>query len=609
MAAPVLRLGKAMEEAPIPKNTLTGLAARLSRLPGDKRRAALEVAASLAGVSLRVSRDFVEAVPKAAKILSADDLRHWGELGRRLAMGNADTGASFFTDGVSGLKRVPDEARSAVFQICTRQLVLSSSISLGTFKLVPKIAADIADDRLFADVLNLASEIAQRSAKHSSEFLENTPAVAEVLALFGEEKRAVADSVLALAAQFANRTGGMTADLWSNLPASLERLNAENAKLLMVRAGEFLEFGGSVTLHFVSSGSEVLAASEPAFADWCTLARSIARHGNAVLISFLRATPKFFASFTKKKKASAEDIRRVLQLTTKIAETDAESALAAFKSSSGALRKVSIEQFEEWVEKGLTERGSDSSKSRRSYFALETRVSNERLQETQLGLPLEKIQSILRMYVEALTGKEIEIAPLTAIPQESRIGDGKTIYLPASIAEFDNDDLDFKLYKVLAAHGAGQIEFGTFDRDTDELKLAYAELTELYSISEDDRDAFALGGYLEDVRKAEKALSEKEIKAEAKKRRKKLPKDSDYKTVLTAFPEPRLAKKIFGTMENARIDNRLRQTYRGLVPDLDLMQSFLRSNRPYIFDLPMYQVPFELLFQITLCGGATDDAR
>ena len=39
------------------------------------------------------------------------------------------------------------------------------------------------------------------------------------------------------------------------------------------------------------------------------------------------------------------------------------------------------------------------------------------------------------------------------------------------------------------------------------------------------------------------------------------------------------------------------------------MQSFLRSNRPYIFDLPMHQVPSELLFQITLCGGATDDAK
>ena len=120
-------------------------------------------------------------------------------------------------------------ARSAVFQICTRQLVLSSSISLETFKLVPKIAIEIGDDKLFADVVNLAADIAQRSAKHSSEFLENTPAVAKVLAGFGDEKNAVADSVLALAGQFANRTGGMTADLWSNLPGSLEKLNAANA--------------------------------------------------------------------------------------------------------------------------------------------------------------------------------------------------------------------------------------------------------------------------------------------------------------------------------------------------------------------------------------------
>ena len=84
----------------------------------------------------------------------------------------------------------------------------------------------------------------------------------------------------------------------------------------------------------------------------------------------------------------------------------------------------------------------------------------------------------MRIYVEALTGKEIEIAPLTAMPQESRIGDGKTIYLPSSVAEFDDDEMDFRLYKVLAAHGAGQIEFGTFDRDTNELKAAFAELSD-----------------------------------------------------------------------------------------------------------------------------------
>ena len=49
------------------KQTVTGLAASLSTLPAAKRRAALEVSAALAGVSLRVSRDFVEAAPIAAE--------------------------------------------------------------------------------------------------------------------------------------------------------------------------------------------------------------------------------------------------------------------------------------------------------------------------------------------------------------------------------------------------------------------------------------------------------------------------------------------------------------------------------------------------------------
>ncbi|MDQ3799731.1 MAG: VWA domain-containing protein, partial [Acidobacteriota bacterium] len=105
------------------------------------------------------------------------------------------------------------------------------------------------------------------------------------------------------------------------------------------------------------------------------------------------------------------------------------------------------------------------------------------------------------------------------------------------------------------------------------------------------------------------ALSDDEIRAELEKRRRRLPKNSDYRAVLQAFPEPGLAKKIFGTLENARIDRRLRKTYRGLVRDLDLMQAHLREKRPFIFDLPVHQVPFELLFQITLCGGATDDSR
>lgn len=110
-----------------PKRTLTGLARDLSRLPNGQARAALEISANLAGVSLRASREFLLAAPRAAEILAADDLRAWGELGRRLAMTNADVGANFFANGVDDFRLVPEPARALVFQVCLRQLVLSPS--------------------------------------------------------------------------------------------------------------------------------------------------------------------------------------------------------------------------------------------------------------------------------------------------------------------------------------------------------------------------------------------------------------------------------------------------------------------------------------------------
>jgi hypothetical protein len=588
------------------KKSFTGLAAHLAQLPPDKRRVALEMSASLASVSLRVSREFVEAVPEAANTLSADDLRNWGDFGRRLAMGNLDTGAAFFAKGVDHLAGIPESARTLVFQICTRQLVLSSSVALETYDLLPVLAASIEDDDLFTEILTLALEIAQRSAKHSSDFLIRTPPMAARLSSFGTDKCEVAESVFRLASTFANRTGGMTADLWTNLPAALDGLSKDDAIKLVETAASILEFGGSVTLHFVSSGGTVLRSSVDVFDEWCAVLRMIAKQGNAVLIAFLRETPKFFKHL-KGDKTGSDTVRRVLQLTREIAQTDAESALAAFRSSSAALKRVNLEQFEEWIETGLVEMHAESTKARRSYFALETRASNEMLRQTRTGLQLESVQNILRIYIEGLTGKVVEVAPLSTVPQESRIGDGKTIYLPASVAEFETEEKDFRLYKVLAAYAAGQIEFGTFARDTTELKAAFTDLSEFYEATAEERDAFSLGGYIEDVRSGDPAMTAGENIAP--KKRKRLPKNSDHKAVLNVFPEPRLAKKIFGTMENARIDSVLRRTYKGLRKDLDLMRRYLTEKRPYIFDIPLHQVPFELLFQITLCGGATDDAR
>jgi hypothetical protein len=285
-------------------------------------------------------------------------------------------------------------------------------------------------------------------------------------------------------------------------------------------------------------------------------------------------------------------------LTKEIAVVDGEAALACFRSSARALRSVSIEQFEMWARRGLTS-GRGDARARRSYFSLETRGSYDALLSGSAGLALDTVQHLLRLYVEALTGREVEIAPLAAVPDEARIDDGRTIHLPSLVNEFGDDDLDFRLYKVLAAHAAGQIEFGTYQRGG-MLPVAYSAIATRYSPENVNAlDAFALADQMVQLREDEPAEQPAA----------KPPQDLGYREVLKIFPMPQLARRVFGTLENGRIDRRLRRAYRGLSRDLDLIRQHLSRSRPRIMELPGSLVPFELLFQITMLGGAREDAR
>jgi hypothetical protein len=400
-----------------------------------------------------------------------------------------------------------------------------------------------------------------------------------------------------LARSFADQAGGIAADAWASLPAATEKLNRDQALRLMKRAIDFLERGGAPALQVLRSGGEVLRVLPECFDDWIELLWAIAPQGNAGLVAFIRSSPPFFQTLASAdaRLSAVALAQQVLSLTQEIGRVDAESALACMRISAKALRTVSIDQFEKWARAGLI---VGDSRARRSYYSLETRGSNEALRASDPnGVSLDSVQPLLRLYVEGLTGRSVEIAPLAVVPVESRIGDGRTIHLPNVVGEFGDEELDFRLYKVLAAHAAGQIEFGTYAQGTDELRAAHTSLSERYDpAKQDERAAFADDGYVPEVPQAASLRT-----APANNLR--------YSDVLQLFPIPALARRIFGTLENGRIDRRLRSKYRGLNRDLDLIRAHLRSSRPKILDLPATLVPFELLFQVTILGGALDDAR
>ncbi|HEY0005995.1 MAG TPA: VWA domain-containing protein [Pyrinomonadaceae bacterium] len=593
------------------RRTLAGLLREMRKLPVEAARASFETSASIAGVSLRASMEFLRAAPLAARVLEAAELRAWGEMGRRLSMGDVETGVSFFAAGVEELGPVPQDVRPLIFQVCMRQMTLSSAVANETFRRAPGLVRDVTETTLLRSIFEVAAEISRRSAKHSSDFLNATPDVVRRLKDFGEEEALVARAAVELASAFAARAGGIAADTWAALPATLAGLSTRDALALMQSTGEFLERGGGAALHVLMAGGAILSTVPESFSDWTSLVWSIAVHGNAGLVAFVRSSPAFFQALAAEAdhERAVEIARRVIAVTEEVARVDGEAALACFRSSRKALRAVSLEQFEEWARDGLKPERAEA-RARRSYYALETRRSHEALQTGGGGLALEKVQHTLRLYVEGLTGRAVEIAPLAAVPEESRIGDGRTIHLPSSVAEFQDEERNFRLYKVLAAHASGQIEFGTHERDTQDLSAAYSSIAQAHAQENVDAlDAFALNGYINELEQGEAALSPAEEARQARLNRRLLPPDSDYRAVLALFPYRGLATRVFGTLENGRIDRRLRHIYRGLARDLDLTQAHLREHRPRIASLPMSLVPFELLFQITLCGGALEDAR
>jgi nitric oxide reductase NorD protein len=575
------------------------LTRELVGLPLDKSAAALETSAAIAGISLRAGIEFLRATPAAADVLEAAELRSWGDLGRRLALGDAENAITFFAEGVAELKDIPTNIHPLVFQLCSRQITLSSQIAIETFRNLPTLANTISDPIQLAALIEVASEISRRSAKHSAEFLKQTPEVLERLRRIKDP--AVTQQGIELAAEFASRAGGIAADAWAALPSALANLNSPDALKLLKSTVGFLERGGGSALQVLITGGDILRTLPEIFDEWLLLLWTVAKHGNASLVAFVRSSPRFVRSLASE--ADHERLinlaRRVINLTREIAEADGEAALACFRSSSLALRTVSIRQFEEWARQGLAVHNKDA-RARRSYFALETRGSYDALRSGSNGLTLETVRHLLILYIEGLTGHEVEISPLAAVPLESRIADGRTIHLPSVVAEFADDELDFRLYKVLAAHAAGQIEFGTYEMGTASLRSAYATLAETFNPENADAlAAFSLPDEMVGVT-ADPATSLPAVREVV---------NVDYRRALQLFPHPQLARRIFGTLENGRIDRRLRGKYRGLARDLDLVREHLRRGRPSVTELPATLLPFELLFQTTLLGGATDDAR
>jgi len=568
--------------------TIENLVKRLGGLPYERVLLTTDIGVMLAATNLRAGVEMLKAAPEVSRLIDAADIRVWGEAGNRLSATSAETAVGFFQSSAAILGSIPEDMRSPVLRLVNKQAALSANTAIECFKSAPGVISTIKDQEDAAQILTICLELARHSVKHSNDLFLTAPQVISQIESHADEQTAtLIKRALTLTSSFAFRSGGTAAEFFSELPSVIVGAERASIERLFDITESYLDRSGGVALQYFKAASRVLTiAGKDSFERWTALAKRVALQGNAASYHFMKQSPHIVAELSARLSAQrrAQVISAVLEIVEEIAERSTIAAVECFKASPLALRAASLGQFRDWAQRGL-EKTSENSRRVQAYYSLESKASQEALFKIEGGLTLDSVAHTLRLYVEGLTGRSLHIASLASIPDEAKIGDGTTIYLPSVVAEFEDERENFRLFKVLAAHGAGQIEFLTFVQGAPETLAAMVEI----------RAAFQ--------------QRRREVRSRAASASARDAEGADFLRVLGEFPNPDLATRLFTTIENGRIDFLLRTVYRGIRRDLDFVRGRLIERRPDIEDIPAELLPFELLFQLAICGGATPEAR
>ncbi|MEK6301116.1 MAG: VWA domain-containing protein [Acidobacteriota bacterium] len=578
----------------VASSTIEGLVKRLGSLPYDRLLLTTDICVSLASTNLRAAVEMLRAAPEISRLIDASDMRVWGEAGKRLSATSAESAMSFFLASATTLGSLPEDMRSPVLRLVNKQAALSASTATESFNSSPAIVNAIHDHDSAAQILTICLELARHSVKHSNDLLLIAPQVVSRLKAAGSGE--LVKRALSLTSAFAFRSGGTAAEFFGELPSVVAGSEPASVERLFAVTETYLDRSGGVALQYFKAASRVLmVAGSESFERWTALAKRVALQGNAASYHFMKQSPDIVAELAARvgPHRRGQVVTAVLEVVEEIAETNTVAAVECFKTSPIALRAASLGQFRDWARRGL-EKAGDSARRTQAYYSLESKASQEDLFKIEGGLTLDSVAHTLRLYVEGLTGRSLNIGSLASIPDEVRIADGKTIYLPSVVAEFEHEKENFRLFKVLAAHAAGQIEFRTYLKDSPDLLAALHET----------RMAFSW-------RLNRRAIdSEGEVEVAASQ---PLPESSmigvDFLAVLSEYPNRELALRLFTTIENGRIDYLLRSVYRGIRRDLDFVRARLNERRPDVENIPAELVPFEILFQLAICGGATPQSE
>lgn len=169
-----------------------------------------------------------------------------------------------------------------------------------------------------------------------------------------------------------------------------------------------------------------------------------------------------------------QGILNIYALVDRIADDNREISAALFEKSPDYVEAAGIEGFDMISRQAMIYSGMDSAKAVRFAEGASMEFSDF-MENLPQGLRLKNIKAVLSNYLMALMGRRIDIEEGGKADT-----DGCKIILPERIREFQEDDLNFIFYKVMATHQEAHLEFGTFEFEITEVQDLVERLKTAY---------------------------------------------------------------------------------------------------------------------------------
>ena len=509
---------------------------------------------------------------------------------------------------------------AAAFELLTELREGSRKVASAAVEALPEVVALLPGEAVVTWI-DLAVSLNEQSGAASIKFCKESagllqamdsgvagPALAMALEL-AEQDANVALEGFRQAAGVAAAAGVEALLLWGQIGADLAKLDyvlgieylRRGPEILKVLASEDLKAWASVSVKLVSPNSlgkpDYMAAlaffrTSPALlGDLATpavrrrvlaLSGVLADHSPEQAVGFLGEAPGWLRLIR-----DPQWQERVLQYGTLIAERDAAAALAylrrapevidladqdapAVVGAGGAPRvpvapsnatgdgppPATMDRFDKWYRGGM-EVLAYNPDAARAYFAVETRKALEAIEEAASGVTLRSVARVLKLFAEGLSGHPVTIRPL-----DGSKGDESTIALPARMRRYPSKEDNLRMYKVLTAHEAGHLEYGTYD-------LPLSRLTDLA----------AQAGLRYGRASASPPTSLEEF--------------------FQLYPHPLLIRDLWMMAEDARIEACLKAEYPGLRRDMEAVAREEVARRSLTHGMSVRELIVELLLEMS----------